>query len=53
MPLILCPTTFTMLCCCFVVALFFSFLSPLSTHPNRSRQMAAHPEPGSAGGFSH
>uniref|UniRef100_A0A3Q1I730 Major facilitator superfamily (MFS) profile domain-containing protein n=1 Tax=Anabas testudineus TaxID=64144 RepID=A0A3Q1I730_ANATE len=28
-----------------------SFLSPLSTHPNRSRQMAAHYEPGSAGGF--
>ncbi|KAF3696273.1 hypothetical protein EXN66_Car011950 [Channa argus] len=38
---------------CFVVSFYcsFSFLSSLSTHPNRSRQMAAHPEPGSAGGF--
>ncbi|XP_067346753.1 transmembrane protein 178B isoform X3 [Channa argus] len=34
-----------------LLLLLCSFLSPLSTHPNRSRQMAVHPEPGSAGGF--
>lgn len=31
-------------CCC-------SFLSPLSTHPNRSRQVVAHSEPGSSRGL--
>ncbi|KAF3708186.1 hypothetical protein EXN66_Car001360 [Channa argus] len=34
-----------------VLLLLCSFLSSLSTHPNRSRQMAVHPETGSAGGF--
>lgn len=39
---------------CYAFCLLFCyFLSHLSTHPNQSRRMAAHPEPGSDGGFLH
>ncbi|XP_055359269.1 fumarylacetoacetase isoform X8 [Betta splendens] len=36
-------------CCCLLLLLCFSI--SLSSHPNRSRQMAAHIQSGSAGGF--